>query len=72
MVAAHPVGGPVDRQHDAVVEEAVEDGGGDGCVVEDLAPAGDAAVGGEDDRAVLERRETTWKRWLAASAGRGR
>ena len=53
LVAAHPVGGAVDRQDDAVVEQAVEDGGGDGGVVEDLAPAGDAAVGGEDDRAVF-------------------
>ena len=36
-----------------MVEEAVEDRGGDGGVVEDLAPGGDAAVGGEDDRAVF-------------------
>ena len=53
VVAAHPVGGPVDGEDGAVVEEPVEDGGGDGGVVEDLAPGGDAAVGGEDDRAVL-------------------
>ena len=52
LVAAHAVGGPVDRQDGAVVEEPVEDRGRDGLVVEDLAPAGDAAVGGED-RAVL-------------------
>jgi hypothetical protein len=32
-----------------VVEEAVEDGGGDGGVFEDLTPVGDAAVGGQDD-----------------------
>ena len=37
-----------------MVQEAVEeDGGGDGGVVEDRAPVGDAAVGREDDRAVL-------------------
>jgi hypothetical protein len=30
-----------------------EDGGGDRGVLKDLAPVGDAAVGGEDDRAVL-------------------
>ena len=53
LVAAHSVGGAVDREDGAVVEEAVEDRGGDGCVVEDLAPGGDAAVGGEDDRAVF-------------------
>ena len=53
VVAAHPVAGPVDREHGAVVEEPVEDRGGDGGVVEDLAPLCDAPVGGEDDRAVL-------------------
>jgi hypothetical protein len=36
-----------------LVEEAVEDGDGDGAVVEHGAPGGDAAVGGKDDRAVL-------------------
>jgi hypothetical protein len=35
-----------------VVEEAVEDGDGDGGVVEDVAPVDDVAVAGEDDRAV--------------------
>ena len=35
------------------MQEAVEDGGGDGGVVEDVAPVGDVAVGGQDDRAVL-------------------
>jgi hypothetical protein len=40
-----------------VVQEAVEDRGGDGGVFEDLAPAGDAAVGGEDDRADCRWRE---------------
>lgn len=50
-VGAHAVALPVDLEDDASVEEAVEHGGGDHGVVEDLAPAGDAAVGGEDDRA---------------------
>ena len=35
-----------------MVQEAVEDGG-DGGVFEDLAPGRDAAVGGQDDRAVF-------------------
>src|SRR5262249_6304301 len=52
-VVAHPVAGPVARGHGAGVEESVEDRGGPGGVVEDLAPGGDAAVGGEDDGAVL-------------------
>src|SRR5690606_17323275 len=30
-------------------QEAVEHGGGDGGVAEDLSPGGDAAVGGQDD-----------------------
>ncbi len=55
-----------------MVQEAVEDGGGDGGVVEDVAPVGDVAVGGQDDRAVLVAARTTWKKWLAASSGIGR
>jgi hypothetical protein len=51
--AAHAVAGPGDREHGAVVEEPVEDRGRDSGVVEDLAPAGDAADDGEDDRAVF-------------------
>ena len=35
------------------MQEAVEDGDGDGRVVEDLAPVSDPPVGGEDDGAVF-------------------
>ena len=35
------------------MQEAVEDGGRDGGVFEDLAPVGDPAVGGQDDAAVF-------------------
>jgi hypothetical protein len=52
-VVAHAVAVAVDLKDGGVVEESVEDRGGDGGVFEDLAPAGDAAVGGEDDRAVF-------------------
>jgi hypothetical protein len=52
-VAAHAVAVAGDCGHGCVVEEAVEDRGGDGGVVEDRAPVSDAAVGGEDDRTVL-------------------
>ena len=52
-MAAHAVAVAGDVQDGGVVQEAVQDGGGDGGVFEDLAPGGDAAVGGEDDRAVL-------------------
>ena len=36
-----------------MVEQAVEDGGGDDGVAEHLAPLGEALVRGEDDRAAL-------------------
>ena len=36
-----------------MVQEAVQDGGGDGGVFEDLAPVGDPAVCRQDDGAVL-------------------
>jgi hypothetical protein len=52
-VAAHSVAVAGDREDGGVVEEAVEDGGGDGGVFEDVAPVGDAAVGGQDDAAVF-------------------
>ena len=52
-VAAHAVAIAIDLEDGGVVEEAVEDRGGDGGVFEDLAPARDAAVGGEDDAAVF-------------------
>ena len=54
-MGAHAVAVAVDLQDGGVVQETVEDRGGDGRVFEDLAPAGDAAVGGQDDRAVLVR-----------------
>ena len=41
------------------MQQAAEDGGGDGGVVEDVGPVGDVAVGGKDDRAVLVARLTT-------------
>ena len=52
-VAAHAVAVAGDREHGGVVQEAVEDRGGDGRVFEDRAPVGDAAVGGQDDGAVF-------------------
>ena len=49
VVVAEPVGVAVEVEHDRAVQEAVEHGGGDGGVAEDLAPGADAAVGGQDD-----------------------
>ena len=50
MVVAEAVGVAVEVEDDGSVEEAVEHGGGDGGVAEDVAPGGDAAVGGDHDR----------------------
>ncbi len=48
-----PVAGAVDGDDVAVVEEPVEDGGGEDFVTEDLAPFAEGLVRGEDDRALL-------------------
>ena len=49
MVVAEAVGVAVEGEHDGAVQEAVEEGGGDGGVAEDLAPGSDAPVAGQDD-----------------------
>ena len=41
----------VDGEHFGVVEEAVEDRGGEGFVAEGVGPFGDGLVGGDDRRA---------------------
>ena len=48
-----PVARAVDRDDFAVVQEAVEDRGGEDFVAEDLAPFAEGLVRGEDDRALL-------------------
>src|SRR5688500_16912619 len=48
-----PVAGPVDRDDVAVVQEPVEDGGGQDLVAEDLAPFAEAFVRGQQRRALL-------------------
>ena len=40
-----------DGQDVAVVEQAIEDGGGDDGVAKDVAPLADAPIVGEEDRA---------------------
>ena len=52
-VAAHAVAVAGNGEHAGVVEQAIEDGGRDGGVFEDLSPVGDPAVGGQDDAAVF-------------------
>ena len=51
-VCARPVGLAVDLQHGGAVQQPVEYGRGDHGVVGDLAPGGDAAAGGQHDRAL--------------------
>ena len=43
----------LERDHVGVVDEAVDEGGGDHGVAEDLAPGFEAAVAGDDDRAAF-------------------
>ena len=43
----------LDLNDDGVMEEAIEEGGGDNWVAEDLAPFGEAAIGGKDHGAAL-------------------
>ncbi len=50
----HAIAGALDDDGFGVVEEAVEDGGGDGAVVvEDGGPLLEGLVGGEDDGAAF-------------------
>src|SRR5271157_712188 len=53
VVVFHAPAGTVDGDDVAVVEEAVEDGGGEDLVGEDLAPFAEGLVAGDDDGALL-------------------
>jgi hypothetical protein len=44
----HPIALAIDVDDGRPVKQAVEDRRGDGRVLEDLAPGGDPAVGGQD------------------------
>ena len=50
---AQAIAGAFDLDDDGVVEQAVEERGGDDGVAEDLAPFGEAAVGGQDHGAAF-------------------
>jgi hypothetical protein len=68
---AHAITGPLDLNDDGVVEQPVEQGGGDNRIAEDVAPFGKAAVGGEDHRAFFVARVDELEEQIAA-AGRDR
>ncbi len=53
MLLLQPVGLALDVDVHAVVQEPIEDGGGDDRVFKDLAPLAEAAVGGQDRRGPL-------------------
>ena len=48
-----PVGRALERDDFGVVDDAVDHGGRDGLVSEDLSPTTEGQVAGQDDRAVL-------------------
>lgn len=52
-VGAQTVAGSFDLDHDGMVEQAVEQRGGDDRIAEDLAPLGKAAVAGQDHGALF-------------------
>src|SRR3546814_10858441 len=47
-VLTHPVAGALDLDDDGVVQQPVEQRGGDNGFAEDLTPFGEAAIGSED------------------------
>jgi hypothetical protein len=53
LQALHPVAAAADVEHDGVVDQPVNDGGGGNRLMEDLVPVRETAVGSQDDRAFL-------------------
>ena len=66
-MAAETIAGALDADDDGVVEEPVEQRGGDDGVAEHLAPFGKAAVGGEDHGATLVAGVDQLKEQVAAA-----
>jgi hypothetical protein len=52
-VLTEPVARTFNLDDNVVVEQPIEEGSGDNGIAEDLAPFGEAAVGGEDHGALL-------------------
>ena len=72
-VWAKAVAGALDLDDDGVMQEPIEQRGGDDGVAEDLSPFGEAAVRGQDHRALLVSRAlTSWKKRLAPPGVIGR
>src|SRR5712691_12226980 len=71
VVVFHAPAGPVDGDDVAVVEEAVEDGGGEDLVGEDLAPLAEGLVAGDDDGAFLVAAGDDLEDEIGVVAGQG-
>ena len=70
---AEPIARPLDLDDDGVMEESVEQRRGDDRVAEDVAPFGEAAVGGEDHRTLfVSSALTSWKNRLPPPGMTGR
>jgi hypothetical protein len=52
-VSTHAIAAPADIDHCSAVQKAVNDGGGDHGIGEDLAPVTEATIRREDDRTFL-------------------
>lgn len=49
----HAIAGPFDLDDDGMMEQPIQQRGGDDGIAEHLAPFGEAAIGREDHRALL-------------------
>jgi len=68
-MAAQPITGALDLHDDGVVEQAVEQRGGDDRITEHLAVFGKAAVGGQDHGAALVAGIDELEEQIAAAVG---
>ena len=68
-VLAQAVAGPLDLDDDSMVEQPIEQRGGNYRIAEDLTPFGKAAVGGEDHRALLVAGVDQLEEQVAAAVG---
>ncbi len=71
-VGAKAVAGALYLDDDGMVKQSIEQRGGDDGIPEDLAPFGEATIGGEDHRGLFVRALTSWKKRLAPPGVIGR
>jgi hypothetical protein len=58
---AQPVAGAFDLDDDGVMQEPIEERGGDHGIAEHLAPLGEAAIGSQEHGAALVAGVDSWK-----------